>query len=236
MGGYSRRYSQAAEAVERSKLYSFEEALAILSEMPKAEFDESVDIAINLGVDPKHADQMVRGAIVLPHGTGRSLRVLVFAKGDKEKEAKDAGADFVGAEELAKKIQDENWLEFDRVIATPDMMGVVGRLGRILGPRGLMPNPKLGTVTPDVGRAVSEQKSGKVEYRVDKNGIVHCTIGKRSFQVSQLLGNAAALMDAIAKAKPGSSKGTYVKKVSISTTMGPGLRIDPGSALALEAA
>ncbi len=236
MASRSKRYRQSAQAIDGSKLYSFEEALTLLSEFPVAKFDEGVDIAINLGVDPKHADQMVRGAIVLPHGTGRSLRVLVFAKGDKEREATEAGADVVGAEDLAKKIQEENWLEFDRVIATPDMMGVVGRLGRILGPRGLMPNPKLGTVTPDVGRAVEEQKSGKVEYRVDKNGIVHCSIGKRSFDVSKLLGNAAALMDAIEKAKPASSKGTYVKKVSISTTMGPGLRIDPSSAPALEAA
>jgi len=160
----------------------------------------------------------------------------VFARGDKEKEARDAGADFVGAEDLAKKIQDEGWMEFDRVIATPDMMGVVGRLGRVLGPRGLMPNPKLGTVTPDVGRAVADQKAGKVEYRVDKNGIVHCAIGKRSFEIDQLLGNAAALMDAIVKAKPAASKGTYVKKVSVSTTMGPGLRVDPASVTGLQAA
>ncbi len=236
MASRSKRYRQSAQAIDRSKLYSFEEAFTLLSEFPVAKFDEGVDIAINLGVDPKHADQMVRGAIVLPHGTGRSLRVLVFAKGDKEREATEAGADVVGAEDLAKKIQEESWLEFDRVIATPDMMGVVGRLGRILGPRGLMPNPKLGTVTPDVGRAFEEQKAGKVEYRVDKNGIVHCSIGKRSFDVSKLLGNAVALMDAIEKAKPASSKGIYVKKVSISTTMGPGLRIDPSSALALQAA
>jgi large subunit ribosomal protein L1 len=224
------------EGVDRSKLYSFQEALEVLTQLPAAKFDESIDVAINLGVDPKHADQMVRGAIVLPHGTGREVRILVFAKGDKEREAREAGADYVGAEDLAKKIQDEGWMEFDRVIATPDMMGVVGRLGRILGPRGLMPNPKLGTVTPDVARAVGEQKSGKVEYRVDKNGIIHCSIGKRSFEVSHLMGNAAALIDAIVKAKPAASKGTYVKKVAVSTTMGPGLRIDPGSAVALPAA
>ena len=231
----SKRFKQAAEAVDRDKLYSFGEAVAILKSMPETKFDESVDVALNLGVDPKHADQMVRGAIVMPHGTGKSVRILVFAKGDKEHEAKEAGADYVGAEELAKKIQD-GWLDFDRVIATPDMMGVVGRLGRVLGPRGLMPNPKLGTVTPDVSRAVSEQKSGKVEYRVDKNGIIHCPIGKKSFDAEQLLGNAAALMEAIIKAKPAATKGIYLKRVGISTTMGPGLRVDPASALALHEA
>ena len=175
---------------------------------------------------------MVRGAIVLPHGTGREVRILVFAKGDKEAEARDAGADHVGGDDLAKKIQ-EGWLEFDRVIATPDMMGVVGRLGKVLGPRGLMPNPKLGTVTPDVARAVSEQKSGKVEYRVDKPGIVHCSIGKRSFDSNQLLDNFGALIDAIDKAKPAATKGTYMKSIGISTTMGPGFKIEPNSALAL---
>jgi len=236
VAGGSRRFREAAQAVDRDRTYPIQEALEALKALPAAKFDESVDVAVNLGVDPKHADQMVRGAIVLPHGTGRSLRVLVFARGDKEKEARDAGADFVGAEDLAKKIQDEGWMEFDRVIATPDMMGVVGRLGRVLGPRGLMPNPKLGTVTPDVGRAVADQKAGKVEYRVDKNGIVHCAIGKRSFEIDQLLGNAAALMDAIVKAKPAASKGTYVKKVSVSTTMGPGLRVDPASVTGLQAA
>jgi large subunit ribosomal protein L1 len=231
----SKRFKQAADAVDRDKLYSFEEAVAILKSMPETKFDESVDVALNLGVDPKHADQMVRGAIVMPHGTGKAVRILVFAKGEKEHEAKEAGADHVGAEELAKKIQD-GWLEFDRVIATPDMMGVVGRLGKVLGPRGLMPNPKLGTVTPDVTRAVSEQKSGKVEYRVDKNGIIHCPIGKKSFDAEQLIGNAAALFEAISKAKPASTKGTYLKRVAISTTMGPGIRVDPASALALHEA
>ncbi len=230
--GRSKRYAKAIEAVVEGRLYPLEEAIELVKGLPPAKFDESVDLAINLGVDPKHADQMVRGAIVMPHGTGRDVRVLVFAKGDKEREAKDAGADFVGAEDLAKKIQDEGWLEFDRVIATPDMMGVVGRLGRVLGPRGLMPNPKLGTVTQDVSQAVSEQKSGKVEYRVDKNGIIHCAIGKRSFDADKLLGNATALLDAIIKAKPAASKGTYMKKVAVSTTMGPGLRIDPASAMA----
>ena len=199
----------------------------MLKAAPAAKFDESVDLAINLGVDPKHADQMVRGAIVLPHGTGKETRVLVFAKGDKEKEAREAGADHVGGEDLAKKIQTENWLDFERVIATPDMMSVVGRLGKILGPRGLMPNPKLGTVTMEVGRAVREQKAGKVEYRVDKSGIIHVSIGKRSFDAGQLAENAGTLIDVIAKAKPASSKGIYLQKISISTTMGPGLKIDP---------
>ena len=182
---------------------------------------------MNLGVDPKHADQMVRGALVLPHGTGKDIRILVFAKGEKEKEAQEAGADYVGGDELAKKIQDEGWMEFERVIATPDMMAVVGRLGKVLGPRGLMPNPKLGTVTPDVGRAVAENKAGKVEYRVDKSGIVHCAVAKVSFDADAIQANANALIDAIIKAKPAASKGTYLKKISLSTTMGPGIRIDP---------
>jgi large subunit ribosomal protein L1 len=229
----SKRYKKAVEAIDRNKAYTLEEALGILKGLPEAKFDESVDIAINLGVDPKHADQMVRGAIVLPHGVGKDVRVLVFAKGDKEKEATEAGADFVGGEELAKKIQDEGWLEFDRVIASPDMMGVVGKLGRVLGPRGLMPNPKLGTVTPNVGHAVQEQKSGKVEYRVDKSGIVHCTIGKRSFDQAKLWENASTLIDTIIKAKPSASKGTYLKKIAISTTMGPGLKVDPSSPLSV---
>jgi large subunit ribosomal protein L1 len=230
MASQSKRYKAAVAAVDRDKLYGLEEALETLKSLPEAKFDESVDIAINLGVDPKHADQMVRGAIVLPHGVGKDVRVLVFAKGDKEKEATDAGADFVGGDELAKKITDEGWLEFDRVIASPDMMGVVGKLGRVLGPRGLMPNPKLGTVTPNVGQAVQEQKSGKVEYRVDKSGIVHCTIGKRSFNLEQLHGNAAALLETIVKAKPAATKGVYVKKIALSTTMGPGLKVDPSAA------
>ena len=203
--------------------------MAVLKSAGATKFDESVDVAINLGVDPRHADQMVRGAIVLPHGIGKSARVLVFAKGAKEKEAKDAGADFVGGEDLAKKIKDEGWLDFERVIATPDMMGVVGRLGKVLGPRGLMPNPKLGTVTMDVTTAVREQKAGKVEYRVDKAGIIHAVIGKRSFDAEKLVENAAALLGAVLRAKPASAKGIYMKKISISTTMGPGIRIDPQS-------
>jgi large subunit ribosomal protein L1 len=219
---------QSHGLVDRDKAYGLRDAVEVLKSAPATKFDESVDLAVNLGVDPKHADQMVRGGIVLPHGTGKSVRILVFAKGDKEKEAQAAGADHVGADDLAKKIQ-EGWLDFDRVIATPDMMGVVGRLGRVLGPRGLMPNPKLGTVTMDVGRAVAEQKSGKVEYRVEKAGIVHVSVGRKSFSVEQLVDNATALIDALVRAKPASAKGTYLKKISISTTMGPGVRIDPNT-------
>jgi large subunit ribosomal protein L1 len=233
---HSKRYRKAVEGIDREKTYLLEEAIGVLKGMPETKFDESVDLAINLGVDPKHADQMVRGAIVLPHGVGKTVRVLVFAKGEKEQEARDAGADHVGGDELAKRITDEGWLEFDRVIASPDMMGVVGKLGRVLGPRGLMPNPKLGTVTPNVGQAVTEQKSGKVEYRVDKSGIVHCAIGRRSFDGQQLLENASALIDVVLKARPAASKGIYMKKIAISTTMGPGLRVDPGSPLAVTAA
>jgi large subunit ribosomal protein L1 len=234
--GASKRYRTSVEQIDRSKLYGLAEAVGLVKGLPAPGFDESVDLAVNLGVDPKHADQMVRGAIVLPHGTGRETRVLVFAKGDKEKEAQEAGADHVGGEEIAKKIQGENWLDFERVIATPDMMSVVGRLGKILGPRGLMPNPKLGTVTMDVGRAVREHKAGKVEYRVDKAGIIHVAIGKRSFEAQQLVENAAALINVVVKAKPAASKGVYLKKIAISTTMGPGVRIDPVSVPAAKAA
>jgi large subunit ribosomal protein L1 len=229
MGKRGKRYRSGAEAIDADKAYALQEAVEVLKGLNSTKFDETVDIAMNLGVDPRHADQMVRGALVLPHGLGKAVRVLVFAKGDKETEAREAGADFVGADDLAKKIQDEGWLEFDQVVATPDMMSVVGRLGKVLGPRGLMPNPKLGTVTMDVGRAVSESKSGKVEYRVDKAGNVHASIGKKSFEASQLVENAAALIDAVVKAKPASSKGTYLKKLSLSTTMGPGIRIDPAA-------
>jgi len=227
MVAVGKRMRAAMENLDADRLYGLREAVQLLQSLPAAKFDESVDLAVNLGVDPKHADQMVRGALVLPHGSGRSVRVLVFAKGGKENEAQEAGADYVGGEDLAQKIQKEGWLEFDRVIATPDMMGVVGKLGRVLGPRGLMPNPKLGTVTMDVGTAVSEQKSGKVEYRVDKSGIVHASVGKRSFSEDQLAENAAALLDAIVRAKPAASKGTYLKKVALSTTMGPGVHVDP---------
>ena len=225
----SKRYLASVSTLDRERTYSLDEAVAILKGWPPCKFDQSVDLSINLGVDPKHADQMVRGALVLPHGIGRSVRILVFAKGDKEREAREAGADFVGAEDLAKKITDENWLDFDRVIATPDMMGLVGRLGRVLGPRGLMPNPKLGTVTPDVARAVSENKSGKVEYKVDKSGIIHASVAKASFDAQKIRDNAMALIEAVLRAKPASAKGVYVKKISLSTTMGPGLRIDPAS-------
>jgi large subunit ribosomal protein L1 len=231
--GPSKRYGAAAEKIDRSRIYALSEAIEILRAWEGAKFDESVDLAINLGVDPKHADQMVRGALVLPHGVGKDTRVLVFAKGEKEKEAQEAGADHVGGEDLAKRIQEEGWLEFDRVIATPDMMSVVGRLGRILGPRGIMPNPKLGTVTMDVGNAVREHKAGKVEYRVDKGGIIHVSIGKCSFEVDKLVENASALIDVVIKAKPAASKGTYLKKISVSTTMGPGIRIDPASVAAV---
>ncbi len=224
----TKRMKKAIESVDRDRSYGLRDAVELLKNAPLLKFDESVDVSVNLGVDPKHADQMVRGGIVLPHGTGKSVRILVFAKGDKEKEAQAAGADHVGADDLAKRIQ-EGWLEFDRVIATPDMMGVVGRLGRVLGPRGLMPNPKLGTVTMDVARAVAEQKSGKVEYRVEKAGIVHVSVGRKSFSVDQLVDNATALIDALVRAKPASAKGAYLKKISISTTMGPGVRVDPSS-------
>jgi large subunit ribosomal protein L1 len=223
----SKKYRAAAEAIDRSKLYGLEDAMELVHSSEARGFDETVDIAIHLGVDPKHADQMVRGAIVLPHGLGKTNRVLVFAKGEKEKEAQEAGADYVGGDDLAQKIQKEGWLEFDRVIATPDMMSVVGRLGKVLGPRGIMPNPKLGTVTMDVGTAVREQKAGKVEYRVDKSGIVHVTVGKKSFEPDKLVENAAALIEVIIKAKPATAKGIYLKKIALTTTMGPGIRIDP---------
>ena len=225
----SKRYQASLATLDRERSYTLEEAVGILKSWPPCKFDQSVDLSLNLGVDPKHADQMVRGALVLPHGIGRSVRILVFAKGEKEREAREAGADFVGAEDLAKKITDESWLEFDRVIATPDMMGLVGRLGRVLGPRGLMPNPKLGTVTPDVARAVAENKSGKVEYKVDKNGIIHASVAKASFDAQKIRENAQALIEAVLRAKPASAKGVYMKKISLSTTMGPGLRIDPSS-------
>ena len=223
-----RTYKEKAEAVDRDQHYELDAGVTLLLETKRTKFDETAEVALNLGVDPRHSDQNVRGAIVLPHGTGKSARVIVFAKGDKETEAREAGADEVGAEELAKRIQD-GWLDFERVIATPDMMSVVGRLGRVLGPRGLMPNPKVGTVTMDVGKAVSEQKAGKIEFRVDKAGIVHAPFGKTSFTQEQLKDNLVAIADAILKAKPAVAKGTYLKKVSISTSMGPGIRIDTGS-------
>ncbi len=221
----SKRYAAAAARVEPGRQYTVEEAVALLKEMPGAKFDETVDLSFRLGVDPKHADQMVRGAVVLPHGIGKTVRVAVFAKGDKEREGREAGADVVGAEDLVERIQG-GWMEFDTAIATPDLMGQVGRLGKILGPRGLMPNPKLGTVTFDVGRAVREAKAGKVEFRVDKAGNVHAPIGKRSFPVERLVANALALIEAILRAKPASAKGTYLRSLTVSTTMGPGIPID----------
>jgi large subunit ribosomal protein L1 len=232
---YVRRTGRGASvaAVDRALKHTVEEAMALVKKTSFAKFDETVDIAVRLGVNPKHADQMVRGAIVLPHGTGQALRVLVFAKGDKVREAQAAGADLVGGDDVAAKIQG-GFLDFDRVIATPDMMGVVGKLGRILGPRGLMPNPKVGTVTFDVGNAVREAKAGKVEYRVEKAGIVHARIGKVSFTEQALTLNAGALIQALIRAKPSTAKGIYLRSITVSSTMGPGVRIDPLSVTAKE--
>ncbi len=226
MSSVAKKQISAREKVGRSQKYSFTEGLEAVLETSYAKFDESVDVAVRLGVDPRHADQMVRGTCVLPHGTGKTLRVLAFAKAEKEKEARDAGADYVGGEELAKKIQ-EGWLEFDKTVATPDMMGVVGKLGKILGPRGMMPNPKVGTVTFDIGKAVSELKGGKVEFRVEKAGIVHCPIGRVSFGPDKLAENFKALMESIIRLKPSASKGVYLRGIALSTTMGPGLKLDP---------
>ena len=231
MAKASKRYRSAAEKIDREKRYPLEEAVKVLVEAGGAtKFDETVELAVKLGVDPRQADQNVRGTVVLPHGTGKSVRVLVFAKGDKAKEATDAGADHVGAEDLAKKIQEESWLDFDTAIATPDMMGVVGRLGKVLGPRGLMPNPKVGTVTFDVAKAVREVKAGKVEFRVEKAGIVHVPIGKRSFGAERLLANANALLSSLLRAKPAAAKGNYIQSIAVSATMSPGVRIDPATA------
>ena len=213
--------------IDRTKLYESKEALALVSEIATAKFDETVEAHIKLGVDSRHADQQVRGAIVLPHGTGKTKKVLVFAKGEKAKEAEAAGADFVGAEDLVQKIQKENWFDFDVVVATPDMMGVVGRLGRVLGPKGLMPNPKSGTVTFDVTKAVEEIKAGKVEYRLDKSNIIHVAIGKVSFGGEKLAENFNVLMNAIIKAKPSAAKGQYLRSISVTSTMGPGVKINP---------
>ncbi|HSN27840.1 MAG TPA: 50S ribosomal protein L1, partial [Kofleriaceae bacterium] len=216
----------AVEIVDVTRKYSVEEAASLVKKAKFAKFDETVDIAVRLGVNPKHADQMVRGAIVLPHGTGQTVRVLVFARGEKDREARDAGADFVGADDMVAKVN-EGFMDFDRVIATPDMMGSVGKLGRVLGPRGLMPNPKVGTVTFDVGTAVREAKGGKVEYRVEKAGIVHARIGKSSFEEKAIAENALAIIQALVKAKPSTAKGTYLKSITLSSTMGPGVRVDP---------
>ena len=227
MAKKGKKYAEALGKIDRTKLYDAKDALALVSEIATAKFDETVEAHIKLGVDSRHADQQVRGAIVLPHGTGKTKKVLVFAKGDKAKEAEAAGADFVGAEELVQKIQKENWFEFDVVVATPDMMGVVGRLGRVLGPKGLMPNPKSGTVTFDVTKAVQEIKAGKVEYRLDKNNIIHVAIGKVSFGGEKLTENFSVLMNAIIKAKPSAAKGQYLRSVTVASTMGPGVKINP---------
>ncbi len=228
MAKRGKRYQELVKDFNRETFYEPAEALAIVKEKANAKFDETVEVAVRLGVDPRHADQQVRGTVVLPHGTGRQVRVLVFAKGEKAKEAEAAGADFVGAEDLAEKIQG-GWTDFDVAVATPDLMGVVGRLGRILGPRGLMPNPKTGTVTMEIEKAVREIKAGKVEYRVDKAAIVHVGIGKASFSLEQLQDNFRTLMDAIVKAKPPAAKGTYLRKIVLSSTMGPGVRVNPNS-------
>jgi len=223
-----KKRAAALQKPDKSRRYALSEAVALLKEIAFANFDESVDLAVRLGVDPKHADQMVRGAVVLPHGTGKTNRVLVFAKGEKVSEAEAAGADFVGGDDLVAKIN-EGWLDFDTVIATPDMMGQVGRLGRVLGPRGLMPNPKVGTVTFDVSKAVSEAKAGKVEFRVEKAGIVHAQVGKKSFGEPELAGNVKSLVGALVKAKPAAAKGTYLRSITLSSTMGPGIKVDPGT-------
>ncbi len=222
-----KKMDASAKKVETGKEYPLDEAVRIVKEASYTKFDETVDLAVNLGVDPKKSDQMVRGTVVLPYGTGKKIKVLVFAKGEKEKEALDAGADFVGAEDVVEKIQ-KGWMDFDRAVATPDIMGLVGKLGKLLGPRGLMPNPKLGTVTFDIAKAVKEIKAGKVEYKTEKAGIVHVPIGKVSFDAEKLLENARVVIDAIVKAKPGTSKGKYIKKIGLSSTMGPGIRIDAG--------
>lgn len=221
-----KKYQDSFALYDKGLQYDIGEAVELLKKTAKANFDETVEIHLKLGVDSRHADQQVRGAVVLPHGTGKDLRVLAFAKGEKAEEAKAAGADYVGAEDMAEKIQNENWMEFDVTIATPDMMGVVGRIGRILGPKGLMPNPKAGTVTMDIGKAVSDAKAGKIEYRLDKSNIIHCVIGKASFENEKLIENYRTLLSAVVKAKPASSKGQYLKSVVIASTMGPGIKVN----------
>ena len=224
---HGKKYVESLKLIESSKLYDTDEAVKLALQTAKSKFDETLEISVRLGVDPRQADQQVRGAVVLPHGTGKKVRVLVFAKGEQAKAAEAAGADYVGAEELVAKIQGENWFEFDVVVATPNMMGVVGRLGRVLGPKGLMPNPKSGTVTMDVAKAISEIKAGKVEYRLDKSAIIHCPIGKKSFAAEQLIENLNALMGAIVRAKPAAAKGVYLRSVVLSSTMGPGIKVNP---------
>jgi len=226
MAKRGKKYLESAKLVDRTRLYEPKEAIELVQKTARAKFDETVEVHVRLGVDSRHADQQVRGAVVLPHGTGKTVRVLVFAKGDKATEAEKAGADYVGAEELVAKIQNENWFYFDVVVATPDMMGVVGRLGRVLGPKGLMPNPKAGTVTMDVAKAIADIKAGKIEYRLDKTNIIHCPIGKVSFGTEKLLDNFRTLLDAIIRAKPAAAKGQYLKSVVVSSTMGPGIKIN----------
>ena len=226
MAKYGKKYSDSAKLIEKNRTYDPAEALALVCQTSKAKFDETIELHLRLGVDSRHADQQVRGAVVLPNGTGRTVRTLVFAKGDKAEAARAAGADYVGELDMVEKITKENWFEFDVVIASPDMMGVVGRLGKILGPKGLMPNPKAGTVTPDVARAVVEAKAGKIEYRLDKTNIIHCPIGKASFGGDKLTENANALLDAVIKAKPAATKGTYIRSCVVATTMGPGIRVN----------
>jgi large subunit ribosomal protein L1 len=234
MTANGKSYRAALEKVDRNQRYLLEEGLRLAKEIARAKFDETVEMAVRLGVDPRQADQNVRGTVTLPHGMGKTVRVLAFVKGEKEKEAQDAGADFVGGDDLIKKITD-GWLDFDKAVATPDMMGAVGRIGKILGPRGLMPNPKTGTVTPDIGKAVKEIKAGKLEFRVDKAGIVHAPVGKASFNSEQLIDNARAVLTSILRAKPASAKGNYLRGVTISTTMGPGVKIDLSQVRAMAA-
>jgi len=226
MKARGKKYREAAAKVDDTKRYALEEGIRLVKETAIAKFDETVELSVRLGVDPRQADQNIRGAVGLPHGLGKTLRVLAFAKGDKEAEAREAGADFVGSDELIKQIT-EGWLDFDKTVATPDMMGAVGRIGKILGPRGLMPNPRSGTVTPDIGKAVREIKAGKLEYRVDKGGIVHLPIGKVSFEAEALLENARAVLGALVRAKPASAKGTYLRGMAVASTMGPGVKLDP---------
>ena len=224
---HGKKYIESAKLIERNKLYDPDEAIKLALQTAKTKFDETLEVSVRLGVDPRQADQQVRGAVVLPHGTGKKVRVLVFAKGDQAKAAEEAGAEFVGAEELVAKIQGENWFDFDVVVATPNMMGVVGRLGRVLGPKGLMPNPKSGTVTMDVAKAIAEIKAGKVEYRLDKQAIIHCPIGKKSFTAEQLAENLSTLIGAINRAKPAAAKGVYMKSLVLHSTMGPGIKVNP---------
>lgn len=226
MAKFGKKYAESAKLVDRTKLYDMGESLELLKQISKAKFDETVEVHVKLGVDGRHADQQVRGAVVLPHGIGKTKKVLVIAKGEKATEAEAAGADFVGSEDMINKIQNENWFDFDVMVATPDMMGLVGRLGRVLGPKGLMPNPKSGTVTFDVARAVNEIKAGKVEYRLDKTNIVHVVIGKVSFETEKLAENFQTIMEAIIKAKPSAAKGTYVRSVTVASTMSPGIRLN----------